>query len=168
MSADQVPDAEQAAALRALVQEYAPAVLALCLVFVRNRDEAEDLAQETLLKATASIGELRDPQAFQAWILQIARRRCMNHLSRKKSLDPLPGDIQAPVPVEVDDTDVKRLRIALAEIPEDNRKVLCLHYLEGKTCASIGETLGVSEGAVRVRLTRARWVLRERLKETEE
>ena len=55
MSADRASDEGQPAALLALVQEHAPAVLALCLVYVRNRDEAEDLVQETLLKATASI-----------------------------------------------------------------------------------------------------------------
>jgi RNA polymerase sigma factor (sigma-70 family) len=166
MTADGIPDGKQAAALLALVQQHAPAVLAVCLVYLRNLDEAEDLVQDTLLKATANIGKLRDPQAMQAWVLQIARRLCINHLNRKKSMEPLPAE-EIPAPVEANDSDVERLRGAVARLPKDYRDAIRLHYLEGKSCATVGQILDISEGAVRVRLVRARSMLHERLKETE-
>jgi RNA polymerase sigma factor (sigma-70 family) len=167
MAADRIPDGKQAAALDALVQKHAPAVLALCLVFLRNLDEAEDLVQDTMLKATANIGKLRDPQAMEAWVLQIARRLCMNHLSRKKSMEPLPAE-EIPAPVEAAEFDVQRVRDAVAKLRKDYQEVVRLHYLEGKSCLIIGQAVGISEGAVRVRLLRARSMLHEHLKETEE
>jgi RNA polymerase sigma-70 factor (ECF subfamily) len=165
MSADPIPDGNQAAASLALLEEHVPAVLAVCLVYTRNRHEAEDLLQETLLRATANIGYLRDPQAMRAWLLQIARRLCMNYLSRKKSMDPLPEEI--PAPVEASDVDVERLQIALAAIPKEYQEPLRLHYLKEMSCADIGQALGISEGAVRVRLTRGRWMLHQQLKGSE-
>lgn len=161
MSADRIPDGDQPAAHVALLQEHLSAVLAVCLVYTRNRHEAEDLSQDTLLRATANIERLRDPQAMRAWILQIARRLCMNYLSRKKSMEPLPAEIFAPA--ETNDVDVERLHLALADLPEEYREPIRLHYLKEMSCAAIGEALGITEGAVRVRLTRGRWMLHERL-----
>jgi RNA polymerase sigma-70 factor (ECF subfamily) len=162
MSADSIPEGSQPAALLALLQDHISAVFAVCLVYTRNPDEAEDLVQETLLKATASIGSLRDPQAMRLWLLQIARRRCMNYVSRKKSMEPLPAEVQAPV--EASDIDVERLELALSDLPKDYQETIRLHYLKEMSCASIGEALNISVGAVRVRLTRGRWMLHERLK----
>lgn len=166
MSADRVPAQDQAISLEELVKGNAPAVLAVCLAYTRNLHDAEDLVQETLLKATTSIQNLRDPGAVRSWLLQIARRLSINHYNRKKSAEVLPEDVAAPSLVV--DPDIERLQIALLKIPPDYRETISLFYLDGRSCAGVAEALGISEAAVRVRLTRGRYMLHELLKENEE
>ncbi len=96
MSAGRVRNPEQAATLEELLRRNASAVKGMCLAYTRNLHDAEDLVQETLLKATAGIGDLRDPHAARSWLLQIARRLCIDHNSRKRSTQALPANVPAP------------------------------------------------------------------------
>ena len=148
MRADRLPAKDPAPSIEVLVQQNAPAVLALCLACTRNLHDAEDLVQETLLKATTSITDLREPRAVRSWLLQIARRLCINHHNRKKPALALPEEI--PVPAEAVDPDIERLHLALTRIPTEYRETICLYYLDGRSCAAVAESLGISEVAVRV------------------
>ena len=152
--------------LAELVRQNTPALLALCLAYTRNLHDAEDLVQETLLKATTSITDLREPRAARSWLMQIARRLCINHHNRKKPSEPLQEEI--PVPAKAIDPDIELLHLALTKIPTDHRETLCLYYLDGRSCAAVAELLGITEVAVRVRLTRGRLMLHRLLREQEQ
>lgn len=166
MAVDCLPEPDGAPTMEVLFQQHTPAVTAICLAYARNLHDAEDLVQETLLKATASIGDLREPAAIRSWLLQIARRLCINHCSRRRHTVPLPEEV--PAPAEVSDPQVGRLHHALAGLPVEYRKALCLYYLDGRSCAGVAEVLGISEGAVRVRLTRGRMMLHKLLREEDQ
>lgn len=165
MSADRLPDQDTAPPLEVLLQQSTPAVMALCLAYTRNLHDAEDLVQETLLKATAGIADLREPRAVRSWILQIARRLCINHHRRTKETEPLPDGI--PAPAEAVEPDIGLLHQALAEIPTEYREAVCLYYLDGRSCAAVAELLGIGQIAVRVRLTRGRLMLQRLLRGVE-
>ena len=62
-----------------LVRSYAPAVLAVCAANTRNLHDAEDVMQDVFVKAIAKLDTLRDHSRVRAWLLQIARRTCIDH-----------------------------------------------------------------------------------------
>lgn len=142
----------------AVVRDHGPAILAVCLANTHSLHDAEDAVQDTLVKAMACVHQLREPERIRPWILQIARRICIDrHRRRPAACCPLPEHISAPDrPV---DPRLERLHAALARLPEGYREPISLFYLASRSTAEVAEVLGISEGAVRQRLCRARVML---------
>lgn len=131
----------------------------------RDRTLADDLVQETLLRAWRSLEQLRDEGAARQWLITILRREYARELSRRKdSVDihelPLP-DPRARV--GGGDTDVQDVRRALQKLEPDYREPLVLQVLMGCTTQEIAELLQLTQAAVLTRLFRARNQLRELL-----
>jgi RNA polymerase sigma-70 factor (ECF subfamily) len=121
------------------------------------------MMQEVFVKAVSRLGSLRDPSKVRQWLLQIARRTCIDLYRRKPACRDLPDDL--PAPEDGTDSRVASLHAALAQLPESFREPLSLYYLNGQDCAAVARTLGISEVAVRSRLARARLRLHEILSE---
>ncbi len=119
--------------------------------------------QETFVKAFGSLGRLRDHERARAWLLQIARRVCIDHYRSKRPAGPLPEDV--PARAESRDPRIDRLHAALDKLPADYRETISLYYLDGRDCAGVAATLGISPGAVRTRLLRGRVMLYDLLAE---
>jgi len=148
-----------------------------CARFTLDRATAEDLAQETLIVAWQSAHELRDPAAHTAWLIGIARRRClmwgrrrqreMAHLAEVRggpgspasSVEDLPDDGDLELDLERDEL-AHLLDRALAMLPAETGQALVQHYVEGLPQAEVAARLGVSAGAVAVRLHRGKLALR--------
>lgn len=144
-----------------LVRAYGRRVFAICLGMLGNSHDAEDIAQQVLLRGFNNIGELRDGERFGAWIGQIAKNLCINFMrSRKRSLRALSGEAPARAggPREYPE-----LEAALAKLPEEYRVVLMLYYFDGRSTKNIAEALVISQSAVHTRLSRARRELRNLL-----
>lgn len=139
-----------------LVDRHGPRVRALAFAVVGEREEADDVVQEALLRAYLGLGSLRDPARFGSWLGTIAVNlaRMRRRRPRRETM-PL-HELVAPSPDEPE----LAVDEALAALPAETRQLLVLHYVEGIPCAELGERLGVSAGAVRVRLHRARARLR--------
>lgn len=159
-------------AFNPLVAYYAPRIRAYLHRMVRHRQEAEDLTQETFLKAYRSLGRFDAGRSFRRWLYTIATNTGLNALrSRQRrgvavELDPdaLPqhGSV-AP------SAEKERLEAALAGLAPRARQLVTLHYHEGFTLAEAGAVLGIGEGAAKVALCRARRQLREMmLQETDD
>ena len=146
-----------------LVRKYASAVLGICLAHARNLHDGEDMMQDVFLKACSKLHTLRDPNRARSWLLQIARRTCIDRLRGRRTVKPLEGDVPARAPY--DDERVKRLHAAISRLPEGYREPITLYYLNGRSCAGVAKNLGISESAVRSRLARARLRLHEILQE---
>jgi RNA polymerase sigma-70 factor (ECF subfamily) len=138
-------------------------VFGVCLAHAKNIHDGEDMMQEVFLKAVSKLNTLRDPGKVRGWLLQIARRTCIDHYRRRVRSQQIPDDIPAPE----DDTEnrIARLHRAISQLPESFREPISLYYLNGHNCASVARTLGISETAVRSRLARARLRLHEILTE---
>lgn len=149
------------------------------LQMVRNPAEADDLTQETFIRAYAGAGSLRDPEAARSWLYRIATNVCYDRFRQSShrrpvlSLDRL-TDIPAMVPWG--HRDEPRLDQALEQsemsscvqsflerLPDAYRSVILLHDLEGATNARIAQMLGVSVDLVKIRLHRARRKLKAAL-----
>jgi RNA polymerase sigma-70 factor (ECF subfamily) len=157
-------DAERAAALEALTREHRKAVLALCLAHVRDIHEAEDRVQDVFLRACDKLHTLRDASKARAWLLQIARRLCIDHARRERPPEPL-GEDHAPVVQMAENDRTEHLLSAVAKLPEDFRETIVLYYMDGRSSAGVAASLGISPAAVRQRLVRARLRLHELLTE---
>ena len=145
------------------MRRHARAVLAVCLAHARNVHDAEDAMQEVFLKAITKLDRLREPGKARSWLLQIARRTCIDRSRRRRKGQPLPHDL--PAPVRRPDPRVEALHAAIAKLPEKHREAITLYYLDGRSCRAVAAALGVREAAVRQRLVRGRLMLHELLRE---
>jgi RNA polymerase sigma-70 factor, ECF subfamily len=168
------------AACAECIEIHSPLVYRLALRLMGNEVEAEDVLQETFLNAFKSIDSFEGRSGLGTWLYRIAYNASMMRLRRHEPLtvsvdESLDGDGQYVIPQQLfdwcclpeDDFESDEVRDelekAIGELPESLRVVFVLRELEGLSTAETAEALEISEGAVKVRLHRARLWLRERL-----
>lgn len=146
-----------------LVREHASAVLGLCIAFTKDFHDGEDIMQDVFLKAFTRLDTLRDHSRARQWLLKIARRMCINHFRKSRTHPSITAAEAMPArPVFADDN-TARVHEAVSRLPENYREVISLYYLDGCDCAAVARSLGITNAAVRRRLTRARLMLHELL-----
>jgi RNA polymerase sigma-70 factor (ECF subfamily) len=146
-----------------LVRKYASVVLGLCIAHTKNFHDSEDIMQDVFIKAISKLDTLRDTSRTRAWLMQIARRKCIDyHRSQPETL-PISEEIEAPVSEK--ENQIKRLHEAISKLPDEYREPITLYYLNSQNCPNVAKMLGISEDAVRKRLVRARLKLHEILSE---
>lgn len=157
-----------------LVREHAAAVLGLCITYTKNFHDGEDIMQDVFLRAFAKIDTLRDQTRARQWLLKIARRMCIDHHRKRRSGQPideahasvfLSQDRSEGARTESGDELAARMRAAVSSLPNGYREAITLYYLDGRNCAGVARSMGISETAVRSRLVRARLMLHELLVE---
>lgn len=142
-----------------LIKAYSGRVFAICLGMLNNTHDAEDIAQQTLLKALAGIKQLRDDEQFGAWIAQIAKNLCIDFIRKQRHKQ---NCVVEPAAVSQSSSkEYPELQAALAKLSEEHRLALMLYYFDGRSTKSIAETLMISEAAAQARLSRARKQLRK-------
>lgn len=173
----QKAQAGDAAARTELVRRWAGRALALCRSRVASAEAAEDLAQETLLRALRELPKLEDAAKFGPWLCGIARRLCVDWWrARRRAAAPFSaladGALAAEDPRAAppdrrleEAEEAEQLWAAIASLPEDHRETLALYYSQKTTYQELARQLGVSAATVNARLTQARLQLRTRLAE---
>ena len=156
----------------ALVQAYSADLYRFAVWLVRDRALAEDLVQESFMRAWKALDSLRDPATAKSWLITILRRERARHFERAPpASDPLEA-VDLDKITGFDDghgrIEIFTLRRALARLPEDYREPLLLQVLGGYSCEEIGELLGLLPGAVMTRLSRARQKLRHSLEQEDD
>jgi RNA polymerase sigma-70 factor (ECF subfamily) len=163
-----------------LVEQTSPKIYRLALKIVQDAQDAEDVLQETYLKAFRHLPKFAGRSSLSTWLYRIATNEALMHLRRRKpeaySLDePLEGDEGEVEPVEIVDwcclpesellsgEGRQRLDAAVARLPETLRVVFLLRDIEALSTQETAEVLNLSEVAVKTRLSRARLRLREEL-----
>ena len=163
------------AAFSALVRKYQKSVHALAWRKIEDFHIAEEITQDTFLKAYQKLSTLKEPQSFASWLYVIAANRCKAWLRKKRlRTQSLEGTNSAELEkatyssyvieeneraaVEAQREVVKKL---LAKLQESDRTVITLYYLGGMTYEEISKFLGVSVSAIKNRLYRARQQLKK-------
>lgn len=163
-----------------LVRPYERRVYAAALAILRNEADAEDVAQEAMLKGLANIRQFRAESKFSTWLIQITvnealMRRRKERSSMKESIDEgrddegeyMPRDFAdwREIPSEVlERKEVRRkLADALATLDRKYREVFVLRDMEQLNIQETAEALGISVASVKTRLLRARLMLRDLL-----
>ncbi|MGI9102981.1 MAG: sigma-70 family RNA polymerase sigma factor [Terriglobales bacterium] len=146
-----------------------------------HREDAEDTAQETLLRTVPQLPKFESPQALAVWLYKVARSRCL--MSRRRSKfaprEPLSLEEVMPDRAELESAlespqrspeqqllraeNAAELRRAILKIPPDYRQILVLHDMEELSAGEVARITGLRPGTVRVRLHRARAYLRNQL-----
>jgi RNA polymerase sigma-70 factor (ECF subfamily) len=139
------------------------------LWLARDRQVAEDVVQETLLRAWRSLDSLKDTQAAKHWLLTIARREHARLYERKRhetvNIDDLIA-VESPMLASEDyrpDDEVHTVRRAILALDDEYREPLMLQVLMGYTTEEIATHMNINQGAVLTRLFRARNRLRAKL-----
>ncbi len=148
-------------AYRDLIEAYSGRVFAICMGMLGNIHDAEDIAQQTLLKGLTNIKQIRRDEQFGAWISRIAKNLCIDFIRRgkcKRSILRRRADVY-----QSDSKEYPKLENALAKLSEEHRLALMLYYFDGRSTKNIAETMIVSEAAAQARLSRARKRLRKLL-----
>lgn len=150
------------------------AVTAVALAITHDVPASEDIAQEAFLSAWQHLKRLQNPASFLPWLRQITRNLARDHLraARHRPLDGETAELAialaadpAPTPVQrlIQDEREQAASELISALPEDSRELLLLFYREGQSSQQVAALLGLSDAAVRKRLSRARQDLREDL-----
>lgn len=166
-------------AVGALVRRYQNYVYRLCYLVMRNEQDAEDMTQETFIRAFRALPrfEIREGTSFEAWLYRIAVNRCRSRM-RRKWYQVLPWPNPAPQLAANLDAQPEQAVLqgerrnevleAVNSLGEKHRLVVILRYYAGFTNEEIAQTLKIPSGTVRSRLHTARQRLRKLLATEEE
>jgi RNA polymerase sigma-70 factor (ECF subfamily) len=164
-----------ALAWEALVRQYQARVYAVAVHYLRDADEARDLAQDVFVKVYRNLDSFTG-EGFLPWVLRMARNSAIDRLRRRKARPPssdLPVDessnLPAPGPSPEDawlsDARKRLVHRALGRMSEQNREMILLKEIQGMNLNEIAEMLGVPIGTVKSRSNRARLELARRVVE---
>jgi RNA polymerase sigma-70 factor (ECF subfamily) len=170
-------------AFEVLLSRYEDAVVTFCYAFVRNRELAEDLAQETFLRVYRSAPRYRPLAKFTTWLYRISANLCINELNKGKlrkavSLDEPAGSnpdgtriverIAADVKPPLNEAEIREAHAlveeAITRLPEDQRTTLVMVEYHNLSYRDIADILGVTVSAIKMRVKRARETLRDTLR----
>ena len=143
----------QRAAYAVLVRRYYSQVFLVCLGIVGNIHDAEDIAQDAMIKGLEKIRQLRQAGQFRHWIVKIARNLSINSVRKRTAAERVAGSRHDEPPDETTATD--DLRRAVARLPWDLRLPLVMYYLDGRSVKNVAETLGISTSGVYSKLRTA-------------
>jgi RNA polymerase sigma-70 factor (ECF subfamily) len=161
---DSVARNPERARFEALCQALRPDLLRFAFWLSRDRALAEDVVQETMLRAWKAQDSLLEPGAAKPWLLTIIRREYARTFERKRFVTVDVDELIAreePMLAAADDQELAELRAAMFKLPDEYREPLVLQVLMGYSTAEIAAELELSTPAVLTRLFRARKRLRE-------
>jgi RNA polymerase sigma-70 factor, ECF subfamily len=152
-------------AFEMIIRVHSRTLFAIAYGVLQSREEAEDVVQDSLIKAWKTRWRVRDPEKFPAWLGAIARHRAHDVLRRRRTV-PLPRETTERSENDPTDTTLidQQLHSALATLPELHRAALTLRYFEDMDYRAIENTLGLSNGALRGILGRALASMRKQLR----
>ena len=162
-----------ASAFEWIIKRYQKRVYFTVLQLVMNHDDADDVIQETFIKAYTKLNTYDENYPFYPWLYRIAVNTALNHQKKKArtralSLDDLEGNNHkydlSELPQQTFQAEggelLSKLKVALGKIPAEQRAVFLLRVREELSYQEISETLQISIGTVMSRLSRAREKLR--------
>jgi RNA polymerase sigma-70 factor, ECF subfamily len=166
-------------AYRALLARYQDPIFGYCLRMIKDSGQAEDIAQEALVRTLTRLESYDERYSFSAWVFKIATNLCIDHLRKAKriaySLDQeiegkdgsfrreLAADTPDPSERLLAEEQMRMLDAAVAELPEHYRAILLLRHRENLSYEEIARILELPIGTVKIRIHRARERIKRRL-----
>ncbi len=173
------PDHELVARVRAgqreafaqLITRYQARIFHTTFRMLRNREDAEEAAQDTFVRAYRGLARFREDATFSTWLYRICCNVCLNYLEKKRTARPWPAAValeHLPAAEAPDRDFAQRERAALveqamADLPDHFRNVLILYHTQQLPYQEIAEILGLPLNTVKTHLFRARALLRRRM-----
>jgi len=135
-----------------------------------DNELANDVVQESWIKAAKNIRKLNDPRAFKSWIYRLVRWKLLDMLRRKSresiQLEELNEDSTSSI-LDGDSSEDETLSIAIKRLPDLEKQIIHLFYLDEMKIAEISTILEIPAGTVKSRLNRARQMLKQKYQQLE-
>ena len=163
-----------------IVDQFRDQIYHFILRMVKDKAQAEDLTQETFIKAFRALDSFNSDYAFSTWLYKIAANNCIDYFRKKKlattSLDtPIKvkdGELQrdfadeeqGPESELISKEQTNHIRFAIDSLPVKYKEAIMLRHSQDKSYEEIAEMLNIPLGTVKVRIFRAREMLKSRLK----
>ncbi len=162
----QAPNQTQEDQLDQMVQQYEKDLFRICCIYLRDRTAAEDVVQETFLKAFRNMDSFRGESSIKTWLIRIAINCCRDYrksawyryIDRRVSLDRLPILSSAPP-----SDDHIALTMAIMKLKPKYMEAVLLYFYEGYPIKEIAKMLNLTEAAVSGRIHKAKQKLRTEL-----
>lgn len=158
-------------ALAELVERWQPRLLRHAMRLTGHADTAGEVAQEAWVAIVRGVRRLDDPAAFRDWAYHIVAHKCADWVRRRQRSRavavPLITEPAEPAGAEDPSDDVAAVRTALKLLPNQQKAILAMFYLDGMPVRLIAEVLSLPEGTVKSRLYHARNRLKEVLERRE-
>jgi RNA polymerase sigma-70 factor, ECF subfamily len=170
---ERAKDAAERKEFESRLPECAPLAFRVALGVLRNAADAEEVAQDALLRAFRKFRGLRDPARFRSWIVRVSFRLALDRWRSAKRRQvretawsqPVARGTTPSVDEIIQSNEFQaRLERALSELPEKSRLVLILCAIQGHTLEEVAKLLGIPMGTVKSRLFFARKQLAEKLR----
>jgi RNA polymerase sigma-70 factor (ECF subfamily) len=146
-----------------IVDRYQDIVFSIALKVLGNREDAEEMAQESFIKAYKSLHTFKGKAKFSTWLYRITYNNCISATRKKKQYFTSTDDVQ----IEDDSQEMnldgvpeenraKYIEAAMKKLPEDEYTIVLLYYFEEQTIEEVSKVAGLSESNTKVKLFRAR------------
>jgi len=152
-----------------LYKLYSKAMLNICIRMLNNKEEAEDLLQESFTDAFMKLHSFRYESSFGAWLKRIVINKCINKMQKKK-IDLVfperqvePADGEDKVDYAKIEMDVRRIHDAIELLPDGYRVIFSLYALEGYDHSEIAQILDISKSTSKTQYLRAKQKIRDLL-----
>ncbi|MDF1546902.1 MAG: RNA polymerase sigma-70 factor [Bacteroidales bacterium] len=153
----------------ALFYDYYPSLIRFAEGYVFNRQVCEDIVQSTFIFIWENVNKIEITSSFKAYLYTTIKNKCLNHLRAihiqdKHNLLYLEATLNSHDTSKIEDPEIlKKIDIAISELPEKMANIFKLKYLQGKKNSEVAEILQVSENTVKTQLQRAKFKLRKLL-----
>ena len=156
-----------------LYSAYACKVYAVCMSYLKNPQDAEDIMQDTFVAAMRKLHSLKNPQKAQAWLCKIAANKCKNYLKKNKpelvaDESELDGDTLgnigyavSPEAAVIDESMRQSVRSIVDDLPDAQKAVICGFYFDCKSIKELSRQLNCKQNTVKSILHRARLSVRK-------
>lgn len=141
-----------------LIEENIKSIYRVAKGILSSEDDIEDAIQNTILKAYSNIKTLRKEELFKTWIIKILINECNKIYNFNKKCISLDKVIEEQYNDKYENLDLK---IAVDSLPEELRLVIVLFYFEDLKISEVSELIGIPEGTVKSRLSRAKTKISE-------
>jgi RNA polymerase sigma factor (sigma-70 family) len=146
-----------------LVEKYQDIVFSIALKVLKNREDAEEMAQESFIKAYKSLHTFQGKAKFSTWLYRITYNTCISEVRKKRNYFVSTDDVQIHDEAEEMNLDgipeenrEKYVKTSMGKLPEDEYTLVLLYYFEDQSIEEISKVTGLSASNTKVKLHRAR------------
>lgn len=156
----------QELAFKKLYTQFGNGLFNVCIRMTGDRMSAEDIVQESFLKAFGSLHQLKDKASFGGWLRRIAINLCLEEIKSRKAFVWSIDEMIEPGPSDdwVSEIDFPSLHYAIKKLPDGCRQIFLLYTSESYSHKEIAAILGISESTSKSQYQRAKTLLKRELK----
>ncbi|MEK3766109.1 sigma-70 family RNA polymerase sigma factor [Solibacillus sp. FSL K6-4121] len=155
-------------AIRHITTIHKPRLLAKAYTYMKNKQDAEDIVQETFIKAFGALAQLKEPKYFATWLYKILIRESFFAMNKKKRTELLELEIMEQLQLldQENSEDYSELHNAIESLKKDYQMAIVMHYFYDFKVFEIAEMLGKPNNTIKMHLHRGRKAIRKKLEET--